>query len=519
MAPTKSQDNIAKHTDILGLDDAARRLLRDLSPVLAQAAAAAIDAQHAKWPRRAPGAAANLQVLKQRQREHCAIVSKAAFDADYGKSLEGVEKARGDALLDDRFLVDSHALLLTSFVDALVVERWPSRFGRQNARRLSSELGVVMRAAMLDLSVAVSQRLDSLAERCAQAEARCERLDEARGGAIAVLADVLTKLEVGDFETKLPEEMPEGFAEMAVAYNSSVEKLRRTIGTVRGAAEEILKSTTGISDAAGHLAERTEQQAAGLEKSTATLQELTQNVALTADGAQQAATVVEQVLGEAKASGAVVTKAVTAMGKIEKSSDEIGKIIGVIDEIAFQTNLLALNAGVEAARAGDAGKGFAVVAQEVRSLAQRSADAAKEIKVLISQSSNQVQSGVDLVNTTGEVLENIIVRIGEINEIVAGIASAAGDQSTGLREVNTAIAGMDRNTQENASMVSETSTQTNHLREEVERLVRALRGFKTRGQRSGGTNNGRGAFETPAGVPELRRSNEMPHARPARAAG
>ena len=196
--------------------------------------------------------------------------------------------------------------------------------------------------------------------------------------------------------------------------------------------------------------------------------------------------VVGVALTEARVSEEVVSRAVEAMGAIEKSSDGISKIIGVIDEIAFQTNLLALNAGVEAARAGEAGRGFAVVAQEVRELAQRCASAAREIKGLISQSSSQVQTGVGLVNNAGEALEKIIVRIGEINDIVSKIASAAADQSGGLREVNTSISSMDQITQRNAAMVEETSAQTVTLSDEAQRLVAALQGFKT----DGGTHAG-----------------------------
>ncbi len=220
------------------------------------------------------------------------------------------------------------------------------------------------------------------------------------------------------------------------------------------------------------------------------LHELTQNVTLTADGAKEASQVVGVALTEARVSEEVVSRAVDAMGAIEKSSDEISKIIGVIDEIAFQTNLLALNAGVEAARAGEAGRGFAVVAQEVRELAQRCANAAREIKNLISQSSTQVEAGVGLVNNAGDALGKIIVRIGEINDIVGKIALAAADQSGGLREVNTSVASMDQITQRNAAMVEESSAQTATLSEEAGRLVQALQGFKTSGGKSQNTSQG-----------------------------
>jgi methyl-accepting chemotaxis protein len=181
---------------------------------------------------------------------------------------------------------------------------------------------------------------------------------------------------------------------------------------------------------------------------------------------------------EAENSGDIVRNAVTAMNQIEKSSSEIGQIIGVIDEIAFQTNLLALNAGVEAARAGEAGRGFAVVASEVRSLAQRSADAAKEIKALISASTSQVLSGVKLMAETGAVSEKIITKVVEIDSGVAQLASSSTEQSTGLAEVTVAITQMDQATQQNAAMVEETTAAVHSLRQQAEELVRTVSRFK-----------------------------------------
>ncbi len=181
---------------------------------------------------------------------------------------------------------------------------------------------------------------------------------------------------------------------------------------------------------------------------------------------------------DAETSGEVVGQAVTAMGEIEQSSRKISSIIGVIDEIAFQTNLLALNAGVEAARAGDAGRGFAVVASEVRALAQRSAEAAKEIKVLISASSTQVAAGVSLVGETGKALTRIVSQIAEINGVVTDIAASAQEQATGLNEVNTAVNQMDQVTQQNAAMVEEATAASQNLAQEAEDLSRMMSQFK-----------------------------------------
>ena len=197
-----------------------------------------------------------------------------------------------------------------------------------------------------------------------------------------------------------------------------------------------------------------------------------------ADGAAHAREVVAIADGDAKKSAVIVRQAVEAMDGIAKSAEQISQIIGVIDEIAFQTNLLALNAGVEAARAGEAGRGFAVVASEVRALAQRSAEAAKEIKGLISASGTQVDQGVKLVGETGRSLERIMTQVNDINNVVAEIAAGAKEQSTGLAEINTAIAQMDQATQQNAAMAEESTAASHSLSTEAAELADLVGAFQ-----------------------------------------
>jgi methyl-accepting chemotaxis protein len=240
---------------------------------------------------------------------------------------------------------------------------------------------------------------------------------------------------------------------------------------VAGNAQGIRSGAGEISTAADDLSRRTEQQAASLEETSAALDQITATVRKTAEGAGHARQVVSSAKQQAQLSGEVVGNAVAAMGHIEKSSAQIGQIIGVIDEIAFQTNLLALNAGVEAARAGDAGRGFAVVAQEVRALAQRSAEAAKEIKGLIQASSGQVALGVELVGETGKALARIAAEVTEIDGAVTEIAASAQEQSTALAEVNTAVNQMDQVTQQNAAMVEQSTAASHSLAQEAEQLA------------------------------------------------
>jgi methyl-accepting chemotaxis protein len=233
-------------------------------------------------------------------------------------------------------------------------------------------------------------------------------------------------------------------------------------------------STDQIASAANTLSERTSQQAASLEETTAALRHITTTVGKISENAQSASALVSDIRGNAEASSEVVREAIRAMERIERSSAEIEKIIGVIDEIAFQTNLLALNAGVEAARAGEAGRGFAVVASEVRALAQRSAEAAKGIKSLIAGSTIQVRDGVQLVSQTGDVLAQIVAQVVGANDIAADIAGGAKEQSAALLEVNVALGEMDKFTQENAAMVEETAAATRSLEEEIGGVIKAV---------------------------------------------
>jgi methyl-accepting chemotaxis protein len=232
-----------------------------------------------------------------------------------------------------------------------------------------------------------------------------------------------------------------------------------------------------INTASDDLARRAERTAASLEESAAALDEITAAVRKSAEGANAARDAVMAAKAGAEASAKVVDDTVEAMVTIEGSSRQISTIIGVIDEIAFQTNLLALNAGVEAARAGDAGRGFAVVATEVRALAQRSADAAKEIKTLISSSGRQVEAGVKLVGETGKALGRIVAQVNQLNALVTDIAASAQEQATALAEVNTAVNQMDQVTQQNAAMVEQSTAASHSLAGEAAELARLVGQF------------------------------------------
>jgi methyl-accepting chemotaxis protein len=295
------------------------------------------------------------------------------------------------------------------------------------------------------------------------------------------LANGLQRLADGDISFQLEEAYASDYEPLRQNFNSSLQQLAKTIGAVLHSVASMDNGTREISDGANDLSKRTEQQAAALEETAAALDEITVNVRNSSQRTEEARSVAVLANQNAARSAEVVSQAVEAMRRIEESSQQISNIIGVIDEIAFQTNLLALNAGVEAARAGEAGKGFAVVAQEVRELAQRSAQAAKEIKALITASSTQVSSGVSLVGETGTALKAIGDYVVQINSLMDAIAVSAREQSTGLAEVNTAVNQMDQTTQQNAAMVEQSTAASAALASEATNLRGLVGQFKLAG--------------------------------------
>ncbi|MUO79188.1 HAMP domain-containing protein [Agrobacterium vitis] len=295
---------------------------------------------------------------------------------------------------------------------------------------------------------------------------------------VVQLAEGLSALANGNVAHRLTMPFVERLDGLRVNFNESLAKLQAALKTVGANAQAINAGAAEIRASADDLAKRTEQQAASVEETAAALEQVTRTVKDSARRAEDVGQLVATTRTGAERSGQVVRNAVAAMTEIEKSSGEIGNIIGVIEDIAFQTNLLALNAGVEAARAGDAGKGFAVVAQEVRALAERSAKAVKEIKVLISASSAQVGAGVSLVGETGRELEQIVTAVQHISENVTAIVTASREQSTGLSEINVAVTDMDKGTQQNAAMVEEQTAASHTLASEADALMDLLRQFK-----------------------------------------
>ncbi|MDA0368833.1 MAG: methyl-accepting chemotaxis protein [Proteobacteria bacterium] len=344
------------------------------------------------------------------------------------------------------------------------------------------EIGEMARAIMVlrDNEIArVGQEAEMGHERDGHAAEQRATIQREQEQVVEVFGSGLEALAQGDLTFEIDTDVAPAYAGLRDSFMRTTGRLREIAGQLSGAANEIGSAANEIAQGTDNLSARTEQQAANLEETAAAMEQMTATVHKNAENSGESSALAESARNSAEAGGQVVAKAVGAMGAIEGSSRGIGDIVNVIEDIAFQTNLLALNAAVEAARAGDAGKGFAVVASEVRSLAQRSSDAAKEIKGLISRSNDQVATGVKLVNETGESLGQMIEGVQKVSEIMVEIAQATREQATGLTEVSASITQMDEMTQQNAAMVEQNTAAARALADQSTQLLDLVRFFKT----------------------------------------
>ncbi|MBP7649640.1 MAG: globin-coupled sensor protein [Phenylobacterium sp.] len=481
------------------LDGAASTHVRNLKPVVMKALPAALDGFYDQV-RATPetrahfSGDAHMTAAQDRQLGHWDMISSGQFDDTYAKAVTKVGEIHARIGLEPSWYIGGYALVLESVLTKVLEARWPKGgFGARgpDVKTVAAEVGALTKATFLDMDLAISVYLEALETKRVEAERERAESEAQQNQMVAALADGLRRVAGGDLTAKVEIAVEPRFQAIKDDFNTAISGLQVAMSAIATSTSAVHGGSDEISSAADDLSRRTEHQAASLEQTTAALDEITATVRQTAAGARAASEVVLAARGDAQTSGEVVQQAVAAMAQIEQSSSQISQIIGVIDEIAFQTNLLALNAGVEAARAGEAGRGFAVVASEVRALAQRSAEAAKEIKTLISASSQQVGSGVQLVGQTGDALQRIVDRVAEIDTMVSEIAATAQEQSVGLAQVNTAVNQMDQVTQQNAAMVEETTAAASSLKNEAGELTRLISGFHTGAARAGPTTGHR----------------------------
>jgi methyl-accepting chemotaxis protein len=351
----------------------------------------------------------------------------------------------------------------------------------------SDEIGDMARALTVFRDAAIEkERVEAAAaEDRRMAEEERARSDAARAEAARQVAQVvdglgrgLERLAQGDLTYRVREDWAGEYQKIQNDFNNAIDQLQETLTAIVESTREVSSASAEISSSTTDLSQRTEEQAANLEETSASMEEISATVKKNAENAQQANDLMQGTRGVASRGGEVVSEAVTAMSRIEESSRKISDIISVIDEIARQTNLLALNAAVEAARAGEAGRGFAVVASEVRNLAQRSSQAAKDIKDLITNSSNAVGQGVQLVNRAGDSLNEILKSINEVAAIVADIANASAEQAAGIDQINRALNQMDEVTQQNSALVEENAATAKTLEHQSNALDGRVAAFR-----------------------------------------
>ncbi|AMJ60491.1 methyl-accepting chemotaxis protein [Bosea sp. PAMC 26642] len=330
-------------------------------------------------------------------------------------------------------------------------------------------------------SASETQRQQIERDRVANAREQ-ERLAAEQRQVMELLAGGLDLLSRGDLTCRIDAEVAAGYQKLRDDFNTAVTRLSETVSTIQATSADVGNSAREINMGADDLSKRTEEQASSLEETAATTEELAASVKASAHSSRQAVALAQEAMSVAQKGGAIVTDAVEAMSRIEQASKKISDITSVIDEIAFQTNLLALNAAVEAARAGDAGKGFAVVASEVRTLAQRSGDAAKDITALISESGREVEQGVALVRSAGEALGQIVEASKKVSATVSDISAASTEQANGIDEMSQTVAHMDEMTQQNAALAEESAASATSLMNQIQQLNRLVASFRTGAQ-------------------------------------
>ena len=466
------QVDISQRLGFLGLDAADQERLKRCAPQVMEAMGPALEAFYARLRatpevRRFFADDKAMSSAEARQNSHWRRIVGGSFGPDYVAAVRRIGDVHARIGLDPRWYIGGYGAVLDGLIRHMMGARkrdWPWRRARTEVS--GEDLSAVVRAALLDMDLSISIYMENL-------DAARERAERAQREAFEALADALSRVADGDLAVEVEADLGE-----RTRLNATVASLRDIIGTVRQAAEAMAQGVTEISSASDDLARRTEQQAASLEETAASLNLLTQTVKETARQSEVASSRMAQARQDAEKADAVIRNSQEAMLQISTSSAEVGQVLGVIDDIAFQTNLLALNAGVEAARAGESGRGFAVVATEVRQLAQRSADSARHIKELIERSNVHVADGSQRVDESVEALQRITAAVNDVNGIVEQIATAAREQAMSIEEINAAVGHLDQVTQQNAAMVEESTAASNTLKAEAHRLSGQVAHFR-----------------------------------------
>ncbi|MEO0062469.1 MAG: hypothetical protein RLZZ08_1029 [Pseudomonadota bacterium] len=454
-------EQIRSRLEFYEFDAAEREELKGLAPAVAKVIGPALDhfyARVARTPETARFFAdkPHMDRAKGAQAAHWDVITQGRLDETYYLRSQRIGQVHARIGLDPRWYVGGYAMVAQRLIEEVITtSRLTSR------RKLARQVNALVKAVLLDMEIAISVYQHTTGE---------EIIDKVGAG--------LTHLAQGDLSYRVSGVNPR-YVRLQEDFNAAVATLETSISGVTSAAQTVRDGAQEIAVASNDLGLRTERQASTLEEAAAAMREITTAIQGTTRDASEADRNAETARTQAAEGREVIGSAVQAMEEIGKSSHEINRIVDLIEGIAFQTNLLALNAGIEAARAGEAGRGFAVVATEVRVLAQRTTDAANEIKTLITDRSEEIERGVDLVGQAGTAFDRLVDQVGSIGRAIADMARTMGERSGGLHAVNAAIGDMDMMTQQNAAMVEEASAAAQSLAGESSRMAGLVDSFKT----------------------------------------
>ncbi|MBB2205489.1 globin-coupled sensor protein [Gluconacetobacter takamatsuzukensis] len=471
--------------------------LRSVQALIDREMPAALDkfyAQIRRSPRTRGFFSSETQIdhAKHAQETHWKRISSARFDNEYVNKVRGIGSVHARIGLEPSPYIGGYGIildhLLHSVIGDLLSGGFLSRTSSRTARNVADVVGSLCKAVLVEIDLTVSSYMDDINKARLAMQAEQDRRAEEDRAVIETIGNALTALAKGDLTHRIEGDgIPERLHALKQHFNQTAETLEHSLGNIAVNAGDIVVNADGIRQGAENLSRRSEQQAATQEEMSAALGQITQRVTRTAEETRKADQMANMARSDAEHAGSVVHGTIAAIAEIEKSSREMAGIIGIINEISFQTNILALNASVEAARAGSVGRGFAVVASEVRALAQRSADAGREISALINLSGGQVKSGVALVHEAGEALQRIMSQVMQINDVVTTISASTQEQSASISQLNIAMGGLEQTTQKNAIVAEQSASAVRNLVATSDELTRMVAGFTLSGRDSRAT--------------------------------
>lgn len=477
-------EELGQRVRFIGFTDQLKDLLRAARPSILEALPLALDtcyAQILKTPETSTffSSAPLIDHAKTKQQKLWELISDARLDSHYIQATAHAGEVHARIGLEPNWYLGGYNIVLGELLTSFLEAKWPKTRLQKNKNKKREEtiqqVKAIVKAALLDMDIVISVYLEAEKQKRLQVEQHAKENAEQ---AVNIMKDALEALADGNLSYRIKAPMSAEYTPIKDHYNESLKKLTATLSRLHESASTIGENVENVETLSDALSLRTKHQSASLLQSTTTLSELSEGIGQVAKASSEADNIISTINTDTSSWRQVIEETAQAMKKIEDSSHEIGQIIGLIDDIAFQTNLLAVNAGVEAARAGDAGRGFAVVASEVRALAQHSADAAKAIAGLISNSSWQIKQGAEAVKKTSITLDGIIESIHLVSAQISGIAANAVSQSSGLSKVSAAITQMNDDVQQNTKMVVETSSATHSLRTEVDTLNDSIAAFQ-----------------------------------------